>query len=212
MDQLNLFEDSGRIPGEIALLNDFSIPGFAYVPNFISERDHGRLLEAIDGSPWLNDLKRRVQHYGYRYDYKRRSLDRSMYLGDLPRWAFVVADRIFRMGFMKSFPDQVIVNEYLPGQGIADHVDCEPCFAEEIVSLSLGSCCIMDLKQRGNKANKRELVLQPKSLTVLSGESRYNWTHGIVGRYSDVICGQVVKRDRRVSLTFRKTVLAKGGD
>jgi len=27
-----------------------------------------------------------VQHYGYRYDYKARTIDHSMRLGELPQW------------------------------------------------------------------------------------------------------------------------------
>jgi hypothetical protein len=29
-------------------------------------------LAEIDAQPWLGDLKCRVQHYGYRYDYQAR--------------------------------------------------------------------------------------------------------------------------------------------
>lgn len=183
------------------------INGMRYIPNFITDNDHSKLLRAIDGEVWLDDLKRRVQHFGYKYDYKKRQLDHSMYLGPLPTWAAVVADKIFRMGLMASYPDQVIVNEYLPGQGIADHVDCEPCFGREIVSLSLASTCIMDLKEKGNKANAYGLILSPKSLLVLSGEARYNWTHGIQGRTYDLFHGASVPRSRRVSLTFRTVIV-----
>ena len=41
-------------------------------------------------------------------------------------------------------PDQLIVNEYQPGQGISAHIDCEPCFKNTIVTVSLGSVYEMD--------------------------------------------------------------------
>lgn len=40
--------------------------------------------------------------------------------------------------------DQLIINEYQPGQGINPHIDNVKLFAEPIVSLSLGSECIME--------------------------------------------------------------------
>ena len=43
-------------------------------------------------------------------------------------------------------PDQVTVNEYLPGQGIAPHVDTHSAFEDGIASLSLGSSCVFTLQ------------------------------------------------------------------
>lgn len=39
--------------------------------------------------------------------------------------------------------DQLIVNEYEPGQGINPHIDNIKLFKSDIASLSLGSDCIM---------------------------------------------------------------------
>ena len=47
------------------------------------------------------------------------------------------------------------------------------------------------------------LRLEPRSLLILSGEARYDWTHAIPARKSDVIKGVRQPRTRRVSLTFR---------
>jgi hypothetical protein len=70
------------------------------------------------------DLKRRVQHYGWRYDYKARRIDLSMRLGELPPWATRLALRLVRDGLVPQLADQVIVNEYVGRQGISKHVDC----------------------------------------------------------------------------------------
>jgi hypothetical protein len=32
------------------------------------------LFETLDGAPWRSDLKRRVQHYGWRYGYRARQV------------------------------------------------------------------------------------------------------------------------------------------
>ncbi len=43
-----------------------NVPGLQYIPNYLSSQDQEQLLAAIDQQSWLTDLKRRVQHYGYR--------------------------------------------------------------------------------------------------------------------------------------------------
>ncbi|WP_421951122.1 alpha-ketoglutarate-dependent dioxygenase AlkB [Pelagibacterium sp.] len=182
-------------------------PTARYVPDYVDEAYELALLHSIDKSAWLGDLKRRVQHYGFRYDYKARRVTNESYLGPLPDWLEILADRLRKDSIFQAHPDQVIVNEYFPGQGIAPHVDCEPCFGEIIASLSLGSACLMEFSDihSGHTAIQ---VLAPRSLLVLSDEARFNWTHGIPARKSDVIDGKKIARGRRVSLTFR-TVITK---
>jgi alkylated DNA repair dioxygenase AlkB len=46
-------------------------------------------------------------------------------------------------GLADEVTNQTIVNEYRPGQGIAAHVDCVPCFGATILSLSLGSSSVV---------------------------------------------------------------------
>ncbi|MEB3182298.1 MAG: alpha-ketoglutarate-dependent dioxygenase AlkB [Nostocaceae cyanobacterium] len=177
-----------------------------YVPDFITPAEHHGLLEQIDRQPWLTILKRRVQHYGYMYSYKRRTVDTSMHLGELPVWADEIARRLYKERFIKALPDQVIVNEYQPGQGIAKHIDCLSCFTDTIISLSLGSTCVMDFIHQ-TKGVKKSILLEPRSLTILRDEARYEWLHGIATRKSDRYQDQLLIRRRRVSLTFRKVIL-----
>ena len=42
------------------------------------------LADLINQQPWITDLKRRVQHDGYRYNYSQRSVDASAFVGPLP--------------------------------------------------------------------------------------------------------------------------------
>jgi len=173
------------------------VPGLQYMPDYITPEEELALLHHIDASPWLTSLKRRVQHYGYRYDYKNRMVDPSLYLGPLPDWLQKLALRLLHDHIIEK-PDQVIINEYLPGQGIAPHTDCIPCFGPVICSLSIGSACIMELKRE----QKTEILLEPRSLLGISGDARYRWQHGIPGRKYD----HGVARGRRVSLTFRNVL------
>lgn len=190
--------------------------GGEYIPDYISEREEESFLRRINAAEWLTDLKRQVQHYGYRYDYRARNIVDDMRIGDLPQWVASLAGRLGG-DFFGEPPQQMIVNEYQPGQGIAPHVDCEPCFGDVVVSVSLGSTCVMDLARRDAGEENRvadsgdervQLFLEPRSAVVLAGASRYHWTHGIAPRKKDVIGGETFPRGRRVSLTFR-TVLSE---
>jgi alkylated DNA repair dioxygenase AlkB len=92
--------------------------GLQYLERWISEDEHRSLIAAIDVQPWLTDISRRVQHHGFRYNYETRKVDPGMFLGPLPDWSLPIADRLHVNGLMQR-PDQLIINEYLPGQGIA---------------------------------------------------------------------------------------------
>jgi len=176
--------------------------GLTYLENYISEGEADRLVQEIDAAPWRTDLKRRVQHYGYRYDYKARQAQRENYLGPLPELFYQLAERLTSEGHFQAVPDQVIVNEYQPGQGISAHIDCQPCFGETIASLSLLSACVMRFASHP-PSQQMDLGLQPASLLVLKDEARHLWTHAIPPRKSYIIAGQKHHRSRRISLTFR---------
>ena len=183
-----------------------NIPGLAYLPNYIDEQTEVDLLQHIDDQPWITELKRRVQHYGYRYDYRARSVASAERLGMLPDWLEPYGLMMYSIGMLSERPNQVIINEYQPGQGIAPHIDCVPCFDRAIASISLRSSCMMDFTH-SKTGEKTSLLLEPRSLLLLTDDARYLWKHGITHRKTDRYQGQSIKRGRRVSLTFRKVVL-----
>jgi alkylated DNA repair dioxygenase AlkB len=71
-----------------------------------------------------------------------------------------------------------------------------------VISVSLGSSCAMRFTHTEPDASQ-ELLLEPASVLVLSGEARWHWKHGIPARSLDVWQGREYPRSRRVSLTFR---------
>jgi alkylated DNA repair dioxygenase AlkB len=197
-------EDNGKSRNDLALLS--KIDGLFYIPEYITEEDHAAFWQSVNAENWLGDLKRRVQHYGYKYNYKARYIDYSMKIGELPEWVLPLAKRLHQEGYMPAIPDQLIVNEYKQGQGIASHIDCEPCFGDTIISLSLGSTCVMDFINKETK-EKVDVLLEPRSLVVLKGDARYLWTHGIAGKKADHFRGERHERTTRISLTFRNVIL-----
>lgn len=111
----------------------------------------------------------------------------------------------------------LLINEYMPGQGIMPHTDSSLVFGEWVAILSLSADCIMKFTQNEDNevrsAEKEiEFYLPKNSLLILSGEARHNYKHSISkdldeNGYDYINCKKVrVHRERRVSLTFR-TVL-----
>jgi alkylated DNA repair dioxygenase AlkB len=182
------------------------IKGLIFLPDYITDVEQAALLGALNAETWLGDLKRRVQHYGYKYDYKARFVDYSMRLGALPVWAAAVANRLFEEDYMPAVADQLIVNQYEAGQGISNHIDCAPCFGDTVVSLSLGAACVMDFIHKTSK-EKVEIFLPVRSVIILKDEARYDWQHGIAARKSDNFGGHKYLRGCRTSLTFRNIIL-----
>ena len=180
------------------------VPDLLYVADFLSEGEEDHVVTVIDQSAWSSELQRRVQHYGWRYDYKARQIDSSMRLGPLPEWAARLARRLVSSGILSDVPDQVIVNEYVGNQGISRHVDSESSFADGIAMLSLLESWEMVFREKGKQGRKVIQKLERRSAAIMTGDARYRWTHEIPKRRHEP--GRV-KRGRRISLTFRKVLV-----
>ena len=176
-----------------------AVPGLQLHADFITQDEERELLAAIDASEWDTSLKRRTQHYGYVYDYTMKGLDETEEVLPIPEWCGFVIQRLLERGVLVAPPDQLIINEYEPGQGIYPHVDSVSSFEDGIVSVSLGSDIVMDFLHPPTNAKKDGTLLRRSALSM-HGIARYQWRHGIAARKSD----HGVPRARRVSLTFRK--------
>ncbi|XP_042695038.1 alkylated DNA repair protein alkB homolog 8 isoform X3 [Centrocercus urophasianus] len=202
-------------------------PDLKVIENIISPEEERKMLESID---WRGDentqnaqktLKhRRVKHFGYEFCYDNNGVDKDKPLpGGLPEICIPFLEKCLKQGYIKHKPDQLTVNQYEPGQGIPPHIDTHSAFEDEIISLSLGSEIVMDFKHPDG--HTVAVMLPRRSLLVMTGESRYLWTHGITPRKYDVIqaseLGQKVgtitadvrdltlkRRETRTSFTFRK--------
>eukprot|EP00241_Pyramimonas_parkeae_P004597 CAMPEP_0114230918 /NCGR_PEP_ID=MMETSP0058-20121206/3740_1 /TAXON_ID=36894 /ORGANISM="Pyramimonas parkeae, CCMP726" /LENGTH=833 /DNA_ID=CAMNT_0001342179 /DNA_START=52 /DNA_END=2553 /DNA_ORIENTATION=- len=183
------------------------VPGLVLLPDFISVEEEKALLEGIRGcgDTWARLAKRRVQHYGYEFSYAMRSVDRRPLARGLPAWVEPVRRRVERLRALGVEPlDQMTVNEYARGVGLAPHVDTHSAFQGAIVSLSLAGHTVMEFRRDGAR---RALVLPPRSLLVMSGESRYAWQHYIPHRKYDDIPGApepTIRPPTRVSITLRR--------
>ncbi|XP_055599137.1 alkylated DNA repair protein alkB homolog 8 [Uranotaenia lowii] len=179
--------------------------------DFIDESFEKMLMQSVN---WDEEdcgtLKhRRVRHFGYEFLYGTNNIDRSKPLQqNIPKELDSLWEKLKQQHPNLSWhvPDQLTVNRYEVGQGIPPHVDTHSAFQDPIVSLSLGSDIVMDF--RNTKGCHVSVDVPRRSLLIMSGESRYGWTHGITPRKMDTIkMGKslsVRRRDVRVSFTFRK--------
>lgn len=136
-----------RIIKPMTMTTEVKIPGLSVIPNWISQYQHDWLVAKIDSLPWDNQLKRRTQHYGWRYRYDGSLLTRDRdFIGELPEWLSRVSGHI-----KKWLPscDQVLVNEYKKGQRITAHIDHRLNFGGTIISLSLCSNGTLIYKKAG---------------------------------------------------------------
>lgn len=173
------------------------IRGLSYVADFVADIEEQALVSDIDSGEWDTTWERRRQPYGASYG--RPKGERR----PIPRWGQQLAERISTKLGEPPF-DQMLVNEYLPGQGIALHHDYEP-FDRTVVSLSLLAPCVMEFRHPAS-GRRGSLLLEPRSLLVLSDEARYDWQHGIARRKVDRWNGIRIPRARRLSVTFRRLV------
>lgn len=168
--------------------------GLKYVPKLISEDEQKLIENFINSQEWDTSLKRLTQHYGYKYNYSNRNLDPALPIPDILMdiWKkYVGGDK---------FPEQCIINNYEPGEGISAHTDDVYKFSDTVVIFSFISPYEMNFT---NEDDKFDLLLEPGSLLVMTGEARYKWKHSIAARKSDIINGKRINRGRRISVTFR---------
>jgi len=124
-----------------------------------------------------------------------------MHIGALPDWLGKLAQRLYdETGLFDRVPEQVIVNEYLPGQGIATHIDHRG-FGPTVCTISLLDDWEMDFSL--NWKDKSPALLQRGSCVLLTDEARSKWQHGIAPRKTELTEQGRRNRKRRLSLTFR---------
>lgn len=185
-------------------MHSLSVPGLFAQNDIITPETEIEIIQWLDKQTWSDALSRRTQHYGYEYQYNTTTLQKSKeFQGPLEAIRqFLIDNKIMNR------VDQCIVNEYYKAQGIGKHIDGKRgnnpnIFGPIIISISLGE----DTNIIYSRNNLKEEVYVPRrSLLVMSGDSRYEWTHEIPRRATIKTDTEIVKKSdnyRRISLTFR---------
>ncbi|CAD0201608.1 unnamed protein product [Chrysodeixis includens] len=191
-----------------------------YVSEFLSQTEEKSVLNHIYAAPkpkWTQLTNRRLQNWG---GIPHRN---GMIAEAMPPWLETYLDKIDRLDLMGGkHPNHVLVNEYLPGQGIMPHLDGS-LFYPTITTLSVGSHCVLTFMEAkdDNTINTEpafSLLLEPRSLLVLQDTLFHNYLHCIEEVTEDVLNDNIINlkmcsnnytrmstvpRDTRVSLTIR---------
>ncbi len=180
------------------VLSPIAIPGFSLVQDYVTSDEERELLRNVDEGPWETDWRRRIQQYGMGYAGDHGGT--PSWVRDFPQWLIPIAARVQKDAGLARFPENCVINEYIPPLGIGPHKDY-PAFGPTIACISLGSDIVIDFTSpRGTKV---PVIVPARSFWVMTGEARSAWTHGIASRLNDVINGERRRRGRRVSITFR---------
>lgn len=201
------------------LLSSSNIPGLQLFSNFISIDEEKELLQYINNETWdsNNGINRRTQQYGYEYPYniKVNNVKQIKLTKSIPQvFEELVINKLINLNCIPNNcrPNQALVNEYKPGQGIAAHID-NKLFGMFIASLSLGSDCNMYLNdnRRTNNSSMNDgnicVILPRCSMLILSSVARYDYTHEIKKTKTDLINGVKKQRNTRISITLRRLTI-----
>lgn len=181
------------------------IQGLSYQENFLTIPEENELVKNIDNQKWSNALKRRVQHYGHVYEYKNAVNNQDNKAIEIPDFLLKLFEKVKNNNYARDVDIstlQIIVNEYLPGQGIHHHVDDPVKFGEWIVGVNLGSNVMMEFKNKTTGEITKQ-YLHRRSIYEMKDDARYNYSHSILGKKTDSYRGFIHHRSRRVSITFR---------
>ena len=91
--------------------------GAVIVPDFVTPAEEARILLRIAEAPWMTDIGRRVQHYGYRYAY--RGGGSRAPAPAFTRWTAAMAERL-REHFGRRAPGAVHRERVPPRPGHRD--------------------------------------------------------------------------------------------
>lgn len=183
-----------------------------YIPEFITLEEEAYLIRKICESPqpkWKHLQNRRLQIWGGELTAKNILIPEQ--LPSFVRQFPDVVRRIQSTGLFEhsphGAPNHIIMNEYLPGQGIMPHED-GPSYYPVVATLSLGSHAVFhyyrykaddpepEVKSSASNATEGRIVdntpvssllLEPRSLVITTSSLYTSHLHGIEGITEDYI-------------------------
>jgi alkylated DNA repair dioxygenase AlkB len=188
------------------------IKGLYYIPNYLTQQQYDNIMtNLLISTNWStvgsSTNSRRVLQYGYSYAYNRSGIEKIEPIPELYK-NLIDIDNINNILGIKLLDNnnfqQLIVNEYKPGQGIYKHIDHTKYFGPIILCITCGSGVNMEFSINDQIIN---FYVKPYSMYIMSGDARHLWKHGIKATSNDVIIENnkknKVKRGTRYSITFR---------
>lgn len=181
--------------------------GFSMIKDYLTAEEEKKLIREINNEPWIVDYQRRLQYYNYRNELFK-PYDLIPIPEKIPNFLNKLIDKMMSDNIIKERPDQIIINEYDPGQGLKPHTDRKDYYKNVIIGISLLSGTTMYFTN-SDFTQKKSIYLPPRSLYIISDSARYDWKHSIAARKNDIVDNVIVPRSTRISITFRNVIKEK---
>lgn len=102
----------------------------------------------------------------------------------------------------------IFLNHFGSFSVLAFHIDTTEHFGDTVLIVSLGSTWQMDFRPPSSSSSETEtpVILYQRSLVYISDDARYTWRHGIRERKTELVDGERIPREVRISFTFRSVL------
>jgi alkylated DNA repair dioxygenase AlkB len=155
-------------------MTDLHSLGLILIPDFLTESEEQDIVSRIPESKGKKRSSERnsVRRFGSNTPYKNQ-IESSI----IPDYLDRIGQKLVESQLLLVKPNSISINEYLPGNAIAPHIDSIES-GPIITILSLLSDATMVLN---HPRQQEQQILVPKlSILQLKDEIRYSWTHAIL--------------------------------
>lgn len=164
------------------LFDEPLIAGLRYDEDLITEAEEKTILDrlmTLELAPFRFHGfigNRKTQSFGWRYDFDDASFTRTE---AIPEWLQPVRERAARIAGVQPHDFvHVLIARYDPGAGIGWHRDRD--VFDKVVGISVNTPATLRFRQRtGSGFRRASLRVEPRSVYLISGESRWEWEHSI---------------------------------
>ncbi|XP_069086570.1 alpha-ketoglutarate-dependent dioxygenase alkB homolog 7, mitochondrial isoform X2 [Pleurodeles waltl] len=184
------------LPGGVRLLRDF-----------LSPEEEGSLLKELERP--LAKGRYQDGHWDQAI-HGFREIEKAHWTGQNTQILQRVRDVAFPSG-VSQLPLVHVLDLKADGY-IKPHIDSIKFCGSTIAGLSLLSSSVMRLMSEQNKEHWADLLLERRSLYIISGRARYEFTHEILKDEDSTFNGQRVPRGRRIAVICRNLPEAVVGD
>jgi alkylated DNA repair protein alkB family protein 4 len=193
------------------------IPGLFLFDEFITEEEEQEIMAQLDGEsvskrdkflPW-GDKNSYGLHGGKRWGVRCDLRERKVTEAENPLPDFVQRILVPKLKglpqMLGCIPNEANAIDYRRDKGhwLKPHVDNWDLSKEPIANLSIAGDCVMTFRNvapsRNTANSEQRVLLKRRTLQILTGAARYDFTHGI--------SHENLLSDRRVSITMRESPL-----
>ncbi|XP_057170681.1 alpha-ketoglutarate-dependent dioxygenase alkB homolog 6 isoform X4 [Ursus arctos] len=180
MELVSMEDQDARVPALEPFRVEQAPPVIYYVPDFISKEEEEYLLRQVFNAPkpkWTQLSGRKLQNWG------GLPHPRGMVPERLPLWLQRYVDKVSDLSLFGGLPaNHVLVNQYLPGEGIMPHED-GPLYYPTVSTISLGSHTMLDLyepRQPKDDDPAEQLHPSPESSSIQFPRAADPWVQAAV--------------------------------